>query len=470
MKTFRRFEPNYVLLLYLLDLGCGIVALWSAQRLRLLLPIATLVLEAEARVPFTVYLLVFLILAIVLPLESLYDARRTFGPAAEASRVVSGVVISSLLLAGVLYVSYRELSRYVFLYFVVVDVLLLLSTRSLLRMLSMMFRWDVQAPVRVLIAGSGRLGRQAARALRAAAVPIAGFVDDDPAKHATQADGLTVLSGLDGIATVIEQELVTDVVVALPNHAQERLAALAVSLWKLPIRIHMIPDMFDLGFARAQVDYLGGLTVIGMREPVVDGFQRVGKRLLDLALGAAILLAALPVMAVIAVAIRMDSPGPVLFKQRRVGENGRCFAMYKFRSMAADAAQRQGSVNRYTDDGKVIHKRPDDPRVTRVGRVLRRFSLDELPQLINVLRGEMSLVGPRPELPWIVEQYDPWQYQRLAVPQGMTSWYVVNGRSHVPMHLNTDQDLRYVRNYSFLQDLQILWRSVAAVARGRGAF
>src|SRR5262249_31950418 len=154
-------------------------------------------------------------------------------------------------------------------------------------------------------------------------------------------------------------------------------------------------------------------------------------------------LCTLPVMGLVAIAIRLDTPGPVIFRQQRVGENGRCFTMYKFRSMVAQAAQVQELVNAYTSAGKVIHKRPDDPRVTRVGRVLRRFSLDELPQLVNVLRGEMSLVGPRPELPWIVAQYDPWQYQRLAVPQGMTSWYVINGRSQVPLHMNTDEDLRY---------------------------
>jgi lipopolysaccharide/colanic/teichoic acid biosynthesis glycosyltransferase len=120
--------------------------------------------------------------------------------------------------------------------------------------------------------------------------------------------------------------------------------------------------------------------------------------------------------------------------------------------------------------GQIVHKQADDPRITRVGRVLRRLSLDELPQLVNVLRGEMSLVGPRPEMPWVVARYDPWQYQRLAVPQGMTSWYVVNGRSEVPMHMNTQEDLRYIRDYSLFQDLKILWMSVGAVLKGRGAF
>lgn len=467
---FKRFGPNYMLFLFLVDLGCSLLALWAAQRLRLLVPIATLVLEAEVRVPTAVYVLVILILAFVLPLASLYDPRRVSSASDEAARVVCGVVVSSLLLAGILYISYRLLSRYVFLYFVVVDILMLLGARTAIRVTCRIFNWTLQTPVRVLIAGAGPLGAQAARVLGTAGVTVVGFVDDDPTRGETFRGGLPVFSDLDELPGVATREKVTDIMFALPGRAQERFARLLVSLWKLPIRVHMIPDLFDLGFARVQVDYIGGLAVIGLREPVIDGFQRVAKRLVDLMLGAVILLSVLPLLLLIGLAIRLDSPGPVILRQRRVGENGRCFLMYKFRSMVADAPSQQHVVNTFTGSGKLVHKRPDDPRVTRVGRVLRRFSLDELPQLINVLRGEMSLVGPRPELPWIVDQYDPWQFQRLAVPQGMTSWYVVNGRSRVPMHLNTEEDLRYVRSYSLFQDLKILWKSVAAVAKGRGAF
>ncbi len=459
-----------MLVLYLLDLACGVVALLLAQRLRLLLPIPRWIPEAGARMPTTVYVLVILVLSIVFPMANLYDARRISRAIDEAARVVSGVVMSGLLLAGILFLSYREVSRLAFVYFVGVDVLLLLSSRAILRILLKTLHWTMQVPVRVLIAGAGSVGRQAANVLADADVAIAGFVDDDPAKQGTLTEGVPVLSGLDEIPSVVAREAVTDIIFALPNQAQERLANLLVSLWKLPIRTHMIPDLFDLGFAHAQIEHLGGLTVLGLREPLIDGFQRVAKRLIDLVLGTVIFVCALPAMALIAVAIRLDSPGPVIFRQQRVGENRRCFTMYKFRSMVVDAPEAQALVNTYTSSGKVIHKRPDDPRVTGVGRILRRFSFDELPQLINVLRGEMSLVGPRPELPWIVAQYDPWQYQRLAVPQGMTSWYVINGRSRIPLHMNTDEDLRYIRNYSLFQDLKILWMSVTAVAKGRGAF
>ncbi len=464
----RRFGPNYMALLYVLDLAWSAAAFFIASRLRLPI-VSTGLSPVDSGIPGSVYGLVVLAFGIILPLVNLYDARRVFRAADEAERVGLGVATASLVLAGLLYLTYRTVSRQIFLSFVGGAFLVLLSYRIVLRIFHRIGRQAPRVPV-VLIVDAGPLGRQVAKVLASAGTVIAGFVDNDSTKHGTRIDGHPVLAGPDEITAVVDLDRITDVVFALPRDAQEDLAHILVALWKRPLRLYTVPDFFDLGFARTRIDYLGGLTLIGLREPAIDGFQRVAKRLIDLILGVAILLVTLPVMALVAIVIRLDSPGPVIFRQQRVGENARLFTMYKFRSMTADAEQRQGSVTPHTISGKVIHKRADDPRVTRIGRLLRRLSLDELPQLINVLRGEMSLVGPRPEMPWIVARYDPWQYQRLAVPQGMTSWYVVNGRSEVPMHLNTEQDLRYIRDYSLLVDLKILWKSMGAVLRGRGAF
>ena len=175
-------------------------------------------------------------------------------------------------------------------------------------------------------------------------------------------------------------------------------------------------------------------------------------------------------MAVVALAVKIDSPGPIFFGQKRVGEGGRIFKMFKFRSMGVDAEARWDEVVRTTPDGQVIFKQENDPRVTRVGRFIRRTSLDELPQLVNVLRGEMSLVGPRPELLWLVEHYEPWQRQRLEVPQGITGWWQINGRSEKPMHLHTEEDLYYIQHYSLLLDLHILWKTLGVVIKCQGAF
>ena len=138
--------------------------------------------------------------------------------------------------------------------------------------------------------------------------------------------------------------------------------------------------------------------------------------------------------------------------------------------MIVNADQVQHQFNIIDENGQIIHKRQIDPRVTRVGNFIRRTSIDELPQLINVIKGEMSLVGPRPELPWLAEKYEPWQRKRFAVPQGITGWWQVNGRSDNMMHLHTDQDLYYIHNYSVWLDIQILWRTVAVVIRGKGAY
>ncbi len=467
---FRRFSPNYMAALYIADLACAVAAVRLAEVLRVQAGLGAPVPEAAAHVPWPVSLMAVLTFAAVLPMAGLYDPRRVVRAVDEAERAVVGALVAGMVLAGALFLSYREVSRLVFLYFVAISVGLLLGYRALVRLLYRVVPLGENKPTKVLIAGAGPRGREAARVLRASGVEVVGFADDEPTRRGQVLEGRPVLGGLDELPGLATREGVTDVLFALPQTAQQRMANLVVALWRLPLRVHLVPDMYDLGIARMQVGDLGGLTVIGLREPVIDGFQRVLKRLMDLVLGTLILVAALPVMAAIATAIKLDSPGPVLFRQRRVGENGRLFTMYKFRTMVPDAEARQHDINTYTPDGKVVHKRPDDPRVTRLGRWLRRFSLDELPQLFNVLRGEMSLVGPRPELPWIVERYEPWQYQRLAVPQGMTCWYVVNGRSEVPMHLNTQEDLRYIREFSLLTDLKILWKSVGAVLKRRGAF
>jgi len=198
--------------------------------------------------------------------------------------------------------------------------------------------------------------------------------------------------------------------------------------------------------------------------------QRVAKRLFDVTVASLILVAALPILALVALAIKLTSPGPMLFLQDRVGENGRLFKIYKFRSMVVNAEKLQEAVNVTDAEGNTIHKRRNDPRVTKIGKIIRKTSIDELPQLFNVIKGDMSLVGPRPELPWLVAQYQDWQYQRFNVPQGITGWWQVNGRSDKPCHLNTDQDVYYIEHYSFWLDIKILLMTIPALVKGKGAF
>jgi exopolysaccharide biosynthesis polyprenyl glycosylphosphotransferase len=210
--------------------------------------------------------------------------------------------------------------------------------------------------------------------------------------------------------------------------------------------------------------------MINLRDPALNDVQRLVKRLFDLILATGLLMVSILPMAIITVLIKLDSEGPVLFRQQRVGENGRLFAMYKFRSMIHGADEMLEQIVERTEDGRVLFKKANDPRVTRIGRFLRHTSLDELPQVFNVIKGDMSLVGPRPELPWLVGQYEPWQHKRLAVPQGMTGWWQINGRADKPLHLHTEDDLYYVQNYSLWMDIYILLKTPWVVVRGKGAF
>jgi exopolysaccharide biosynthesis polyprenyl glycosylphosphotransferase len=280
-----------------------------------------------------------------------------------------------------------------------------------------------------------------------------------------------VLGPIDDVLRVVPSKKVDEVLVALPAHAHHRLANLVMLLHSLPVRIRVVPDYFGLAYFGATVENLGGIPLIGLREPALDDFQRLVKRLLDIAASLAGLLVVSPIMAAVGLAIKLEDGGPVFYAAERVGENGKLFRMWKFRSMQVGADKGQPQIGEMDAHGNTVYKLADDPRITRIGRFLRRTSIDELPQLINVLRGEMSLVGPRPELPWLVARYEPWQRKRLAVPQGMTGWWQVNGRIKDPMqHLYTEQDLYYIQHYSLWLDIQILWRTITVVLRGKGAY
>jgi lipopolysaccharide/colanic/teichoic acid biosynthesis glycosyltransferase len=191
------------------------------------------------------------------------------------------------------------------------------------------------------------------------------------------------------------------------------------------------------------------------------------KRAIDVLLAASALVLLAPLLALIAIVIKLDSPGPVFFAQKRVGRYGRTFVMFKLRTMIPERRNRHLPTR---VERRRAHKTPNDPRVTRVGRILRRTCLDEVPQLWNVLRGDMSIVGPRPELPEIVAQYEPWQNQRHLVAPGITGWWQVNRDGSRLMHQSTDLDLYYIEHWSVGLDLQILARTLLIVLRGVGAF
>ncbi|GAB4524428.1 MAG: sugar transferase [Anaerolineales bacterium] len=405
----------------------------------------------------------------VLMLFSAYDLRRMMRMENALADLTLGGLLAGVALAGVLYLSYREISRLQFLLFGGMTYVLQLTWR-------VVWRWGVLRTQhlpggrrRVLILGAGPLGGQVAAQIESEplyGLEVVGFLDDAQ----ESGGGAKILGPIAQAAAVVRAFQVDDVVIALPAGAYERINALVARLHELPVKVWLMLDYYHLALYRAEMADFADIPMLDLRAPALNEQQRLAKRAFDLLVSVLLLPFLLPVMALIAVLIRLDSPGPVLFRQMRVGENGRPFEMLKFRTMVDGAEAMLAQVAQYDAEGNLIHKRPDDPRVTRVGRVLRRLSLDELPQIFNVLKGEMSLVGPRPELPALVEQYQPWQHKRFAVPPGITGWWQVNGRSERMMHLHTEDDLYYVKNYSLLLDVYILYRTVWAVLSGKGAY
>lgn len=199
-------------------------------------------------------------------------------------------------------------------------------------------------------------------------------------------------------------------------------------------------------------------------------FIRMFKRAFDFLFSIFALIFALPLIALSALLVYLEDGPPVIFRQKRVGKNGRLFEMFKIRTMVKNAEQLQNQVEKRDRDGNLVHKVKDDPRVTQVGRILRRFSLDELPQLFNVLAGTMSLVGPRPEIPSLVEKYEPWQLKRFSVMPGITGWWQINSRNDQPMYLHIEDDLYYIQNYSIWLDLKIIVRTIWVVLSGKGGY
>ncbi|MFQ5813203.1 MAG: sugar transferase [Anaerolineae bacterium] len=470
---FKRFSTSYMVFLFIMDLTFTECALYVASVLRFRLPYGDRVPWEMARVPLPVYGLAVLIWAVIFMVLSLYNPNRVFRAVDEFPLLILATTLAALTLAGFLYLTYRDIPRYLFLYFFLTDLVLLISYRAVLRAFFRLRRSHHQGMTRVLIIGADSLGREVAQALeeyRYMGLETVGFLADYSLRREEMLEGLPVLGTLDQACDVVEDHNVEEVIIALKHHDRSRLANLIAELQKYPVRVKVVPDFFDLAFPRARVGIFAGIPMIGLREPAIGDFQRFVKRLFDLIVTTIVLLLIWPLLLLVAALIKLDSPGPIIFKQQRAGENGKLFQMYKFRSMVVGAEEHWYEVARLTKDGEIIHKVRDDPRVTRVGRWLRRMSLDELPQLFNVLKGDMSLVGPRPEMPWLVERYEPWQRQRFAVPQGMTSWWVISGRSDKPLHLHIEDDLYYIQNYSLWLDLQILWKTIGLVLKGRGAF
>jgi exopolysaccharide biosynthesis polyprenyl glycosylphosphotransferase len=463
---FERLGYRFATTILLCDIAATLIALRASASLRLVLPFGRDIEVYQVALAWPIYVLVgaiWTVLFLLLAPHSRLLAQTLLEP---IGRLAGAVALASLTFAGTLFLSFRELSRLQFIYFVALDLAVLLALHLVIRAF-VLGRIPARSR-RVLLVGEGEAGQQLAHelALRPwTGLQVVGYTSDTPTEHA-----VPHLGTLDATPQVVTEQRIDELIFTMPPAQQDRIVKLSLQLQEQPVMLHMAPSVLDLAFARTPVQTLGGIPLISLRESALTTTQRIAKRTFDVVASLALLVLCAPLFAIIALLTKRESPGPVFFWQERIGEYGRRFRMLKFRSMHADAEQRWQEVAQRDEQGVLIHKRTDDPRVTPLGRRLRRTSLDELPQLVNVLRGEMSLVGPRPEIPHIAAEYAPWQWQRFRVPPGMTGWWQVNGRSDKPMHLHTEDDLFYIQNYSFWLDLKILWMTIGTVWRGQGAY
>ena len=280
-----------------------------------------------------------------------------------------------------------------------------------------------------------------------------------------------MLGDLDEVADVVSRyEVDTVAVLPCPELDGPALRRLGWDLEKTAAELLLAPAVTEIVGTRVQIRPVSGLPLLHMERPELTGIRRLTKELFDRTAAAFGVLFLLPVLLGVALAVRATSRGPVFFRQERVGRDGRTFSMLKFRSMVVGADRLVEQLAADSDGNGVLFKKKDDPRITRVGKFMRRYSLDELPQLLNVLRGEMSLVGPRPPLPTEVERYGFDMHRRFLVKPGLTGLWQVSGRSDLSWDDSVRIDVRYVENWSLTFDFMILWKTVGAVLRGSGAY
>jgi len=451
------------------DLTATLLALGAAYGLRFGLEIV----PVKGGVPDAwTYFRLFPILAVLWPVVysfyGLYQVRRHRTRLEEGLAVLVATGLATLLLTslGVVFRGFSW-SRLVLLLFFVGDVLLVFAGRTAIRRYyEEAWRHGIGVR-RALVVGAGRLGRALVEKLAEhpeAGLAVVGFADDDPEKTGQSYAGVPVLGATREAAEIVEARGIDTVFLALPLDAHRTMLAVLKDVGRTVADVRVVPDLLQHITFRAAVTDLDGLPVVHLTSVPLTGWAGLVKRSLDVAISGTSLLVLSPLLAAIAAAIRLEDGGPVFYRQVRMGLDGRPFEIVKFRSMKVGAEDESGPMWAVRED----------PRRTRIGRLLRRTSLDELPQLWNVLRGEMSLVGPRPERPEFVRAFKdefPQYMLRHRVRAGITGWAQVNGwRGNTSLTKRIEYDLYYIENWSLSLDIKILWLTAKHGLKHRNAY
>jgi exopolysaccharide biosynthesis polyprenyl glycosylphosphotransferase len=424
-----------------------------------------------------IYPLVLIIWSVLLFTYHSYHSHRTIPLTREALTTIRVVITGSILLATVAYLMpLRQLSRSWFVLFGALATVLLVAEKIVLRLVARYVRSKGLNYRTIVIVGTGRRALDVARIIndhKYWGYKILGFVSDGH-RLSNGWGRYRVFGTVPDLRRLLETgmgvgEPVDEIVFAVTRKKLDEMKQIFLFCEELGIRARVAMNFFQNRVARIEIEELEGIPFITFTTTPSNESQLAVKRLLDIAVSALLLVLAAPLILLVAAVIKLTSPGSVFFKQTRIGLNGRIFTLYKFRTMIEDAHERREEVSHLNEMTGPVFKMKDDPRVTTVGRVLRKFSLDEIPQFWNVFRGDMSLVGPRPPIPEEVANYHRWHRRRLSMKPGLTCLWQINGRNNVDFDRWMQLDLQYIDNWSPLLDLKILLRTIPAVLSGRGA-
>jgi len=469
----RVFTITWIVVDILLINVAFILAYWVRYELQLFRAV-----DPAFNVPYQVYLpfvaIFTLLLILVYRQQGIYRLRRKISWFDEFYAIINGTTTAIVIMIVIIFL-YRPAfySRVIFIYAGLLAVVILGMSRLIKVTLQRRMRRQGIGTRRVLMVGAGEVGRTVIRAMVAnpeSGFEIIGFLDDNPIKGETDIGRFKALGSTEKLADILENEEIDEVIITLPWQYHRKIVSLMAQCERENVRARIVPDLFQMTLNRMHIEEVAGVPMIGIREIGISGLNQLVKRTIDVIFSATALIIGAPLIALIALMIKMESPGPVLFRQERVGKNGHRFELYKFRSMVEGAEDQQAALQKFNEAEGPLFKIKQDPRVTRLGKWLRRLSLDELPQFYNVLSGDMSLIGPRPPLPAEVEQYQEWHKRRLEVSPGITGLWQVSGRSELTFDEMALLDIYYIENWSLGLDTKILWQTVPRVLFGSGAY